>query len=243
MKSRIFPYLFFLFLNVVAGKAEELKNPPKTLFSIEAVKQALKEAIDQVMPLATDYEVVLSTSSLKIEKETDEDTLLIKELKFETGTHHFQGYITTKQQEGNKSPQPIRGEIQLIVDIPVVKRVIYPEEEITPEDISWQKMPLAKVAPDIIQNKNEIIGKVVKGASLKPGLAIRKISLKAPVLIRKKDTVKIVYRDEGLMLGALGEAQQEGARGDFIRITLFNSKKDLQAQVIGKGQAEIQVIG
>lgn len=242
MRSRIFPYFFFFFLNGMVGNASEIKDPPKPLFSIEAIKQAVKEAIDQIMPLATDYEVALSPSLLKIEKE-EGDTLLIKELKFETGTHHFQGQVTTQRQEGNKSSQPIRGEIQLIVDIPVVKRVIYPEEEITVEDMSWQKMPLTKVAADIVQNKNDIIGKVVKGASLKPGLAIRKSSLKSPVLIRKKDTVKILYRDEGLTLGTLGEAQQEGAKGDVIRITLFNSKKDLQAQVIGKGQAEMQVIG
>jgi flagella basal body P-ring formation protein FlgA len=38
----------------------------------------------------------------------------------------------------------------------------------------------------------------------------------------------------------MGEAKQDGAKGDLIRVTLSSSKKDIQAQVKAKGQVEIK---
>lgn len=211
--------------------------------SMEAIQESVKGAIDKVMQISNDYEITLSTKSLKLEQQDAGDEIEVKDLSFDPGTYHFHGLLNTKAGAGKTPDLQIRGNINLIVDVPVVTRLIHPNEEIFAADIAWQKMPLAKVNQDIVQNKDDLIGKVVKGNSLKPGMTIRKSSLQALVMIKKKDTVTIVYKDEGLSLSTVGEAQQDGAHGDLIRITLFTSKKDIQARVKAKGQAEIQAVG
>ncbi|WP_032112801.1 flagellar basal body P-ring formation chaperone FlgA [Candidatus Paracaedibacter symbiosus] len=219
-------------------------SPPASQpsFSMETIQEALKTEVDKIMQISNEYEINLSTQNINLSKENTEDTLQIRNLSFEPGTYHFHGLLNTTSGQGVHPDIQIRGSLQLILEIPVVSCIIQPEEEITEANITWQKMPLAKVGQGIVQRKDDLVGKTPRNQPIKPGILIRTSDLKSPVLIKKKDTVMIVYRDEGISLSSTGEALQEGAKGDLINILMLNSKKQIQARVKDKGQAEIQVI-
>lgn len=210
---------------------------------IELLNATLKTEIDKIMQISNDYEVNLSTQNIKLEKENETDEIQIKNLAFDPGTYHFHGFLNTKAGDGKKPDIQIRGSLQLILDIPVATRMINLDEEITESDITWQKIPLAKINQGIVQKKEDLIGKVPKNQPVKPGIIIQKNELKSPILIKRNDTVTITYRDEGLILSTTGEAKQDGAKGDMISFTLPSSKKNIQARIKGKGQAEYQVNG
>lgn len=210
---------------------------------MDMLNTALKGEIDKIMQISNDYEINLSTQNIKLEKENEADEILIKNLAFDPGTYHFHGFLNTKSGNGTKADIQIRGTLQLILDIPVANRMINSDEEIAESDITWQKIPLSKINQSIAQKKEDLIGKTPKNQPIKPGLVIRKSELKSPIVVKRNDTVTIVYRDEGLILSAIGEAKQDGAKGDLINFILPSSKKNIQARVKSKGQAEFQVIG
>lgn len=211
--------------------------------STEAIHEALKQEIDKIIHISNDYDIELSTSKINLVPQTEDDVIQVKNLSFESGTHHFHGFLNTRAGADKTPDIQIRGTLNLIMDIPVVTRVINPDEEILEADISWQKMPLAKVGQDTIQSKDDLIGKVPKRQAIKPGIILRKSDLRAPILIHNKQPVTITYVDEGLTLSTGGEAKQDGAKGDLIRVALLNSKKDIQARVKAKGQVEIRAVG
>lgn len=221
-----------------------------TIPSVEAasigtdiLNAALKAEIDKIMRISNDYEINLSTQNIKLEKENEADEILIKNLAFDTGTYHFHGFVNTKSSNDKKADIQIRGTLELILEIPVATRMINSDEEITEADITWQKIPLSKVNQSIIQKKEDLIGKTPKNQPIKPGMIIRKSELTSPIVVKRNDTVTIVYRDEGLVLSTIGEAKQDGAKGELINLTLQGSKKSIQARIKDKGQAEYQVIG
>lgn len=210
---------------------------------MDMLNTALKTEIDKIMQISNDYEINLSTQNIKLEKENEADEIQIKNLAFDPGTYHFHGLLNTKAGAGKKADIQIRGTLQLILDIPVATRMINSDEEITESDITWQKIPLSKVSQSIVQKKEDLIGKTPKNQPIKPGMIIRKNELKSPILVKKSDMVAIIYRDKGLVLSTIGEAKQDGAMGDLVSFTLPHFKKNIQARIKSKGQAEYQVIG
>ncbi len=230
--------MFVAFINVLLLSCMAYAEPAAV--SIEAINEALKQEIDKIIQISNDYDIELSTSKINLIPQADDDVVHVKKLSFESGTHHFHGFLNTRAGNDKNPDIQIRGTLHLIMNIPVVTRVINPEEEIFEADISWQKMPLAKVNQDTIQNKDDLIGKTPKRQPIKPGIILRKSDVTAPLIIRKQQPVTIIYVDEGLTLSTMGEAKQDGAKGDLIRVALFNSKKDIQAQVKAKGQVEIK---
>jgi len=230
--------MLLTFMNVLLFSLMAYAEP--VAISIETINEALKQEIDKTIQISNDYDIELSTSKIHLIPKTDDDVVQVKKLSFESGTHHFHGFLNTRAGNDKNPDIQIRGTLHLIMDIPVVTRVINPDEEILEADISWQKMPLAKVNQDTVQNKDDLIGKTPKRQAIKPGIILRKSDLTAPIMIRNKQAVTIMYVDEGLTLSTMGEAKQDGAKGDLIRVTLSSSKKDIQAQVKAKGQVEIK---
>lgn len=235
--------LFFSTTAMADSTSAELKTETMETVNIEVINAALKTEIDKIMHISTDYEINLSTSNIKLEKEGENNEVEIKNLTFDPGTYHFHAFLNTKVGKGKQPDIQIDGMLQLILDIPIATRMIHSDEEITESDITWQKIPLSKIASDIVQKKEDIIGKTPSNQPIKPGILIRKSELKSPIVIKRNDTVTIVYRDEGLILSTIGEAKQDGAKGDLIGFILPGSKKTIQAQIKGKGQAEFQVMG
>lgn len=223
--------------DVLATSASQLS------LSMDAIHEALKVEIDKVMQISNEYEINLATQNIALSKQNTKDKILIRGLSFEPGTYHFQALLNTVTGQGIVPDIQLRGSLQIILQIPVVSRMIQPDEEITGLDISWQKIPLSRVSQGIVQTKDDLIGKAPRGQSLKPGIIVRKSDLRSPKLIKKNDAVAIIYRDEGLSLSSSGEALQDGAKGEIIRIMLSGSKRQIQARVKDKGQAEIQAIG
>lgn len=207
------------------------------------LQAALKKEIDRVMPISNEFEISLSNLKVPITKESSEDEVLIQDLSFNQGSYRFSAKVTTMANAQKQKSGMIKGQINLLLDVPIVTRIINSGEEITEADISWQKMPANMANSSVIQNKDELIGKTPKSMALNPGIAIRKSDVKSPVLVKRNESVLIIYKDEGIAISTVGQAKQDGIRGETIRFSIPNSKKEIQAIVKTKGQAEILVVG
>jgi flagellar basal body P-ring formation protein FlgA len=60
-----------------------------------------------------------------------------------------------------------------------------------------------------------------------------------PELVKRDDTVTIVYQTPGIMLTTRGKAVESGAEGDLIGVLNFQTKRTIQGIVTGPGRVEI----
>lgn len=211
--------------------------------SEEELKQELKKEIDNVMPISDEFEISLSLPQNIIQKEKDDDSVLIQDISFDQNSYHFKAKVTTAINANKKKEMIIRGQLKLLLNVPVLNHLVNPGDEIVESDITWQKKPANLVNSSVIQNKEYLIGKTPQSTPLKPGMIIRKSDIKAPILIKRNDAIHITYKDEGIIISTIGQAKQDGSRGDLIRFSIPNSKKEIHAMVVAKGQAEILVAG
>jgi flagella basal body P-ring formation protein FlgA len=74
---------------------------------------------------------------------------------------------------------------------------------------------------------------------LKAGQIIRQPDVTKPELVGRNETVTIVYEVPGILLTMAGKAVEPGALGDVINVLNAQSKRTLQATVIGPGRVTV----
>lgn len=67
--------------------------------------------------------------------------------------------------------------------------------------------------------------------------------LAKPSIVKKNDNVTVQFRNSMMELKTLGEAMEDGAKGDIIRIRNKDSHQPIQARILAAGLAEAMPMG
>ncbi len=140
---------------------------------------------------------------------------------------------------------PLYFEVRPCVAVAVCKRRVEPGREVTEADFFVEQQPVAGNSADLASPAT------LKGCKarrmLLPGQPIRAADVEdgarqaeGPVLVKARESVKLQVRVGDLSVHALGQALQEGRRGQLIRVQNADSKKVLMARVIGPSLAEVE---
>lgn len=84
----------------------------------------------------------------------------------------------------------------------------------------------------------EVVGMELK-RSLRADALIQVSDLTPPAVIRKGDTVQLVYASPGVRLTASGLAQQDAGRGEPVRILNQYTKRTIEAVAFAEGEARV----
>jgi flagella basal body P-ring formation protein FlgA len=105
-------------------------------------------------------------------------------------------------------------------------------------DLTIERRPKAEVTGDVIAANDEAVGRAARQV-LRPGLPVRRADLVKPDLIRRDDSVALVYEAPGIMLMTRGKALESGGEGDVIKVLNAQTNRTLQGVVIGPGRVDI----
>lgn len=229
-----------IFKTVVIGIviAKSMGVSAADVFSTTTLENMVKQSLQTEINTATDFNVILDNPQITIAKPTEQASLKIIHIKVTPDQKRFDAEIGVD----NQKPLRIRGKIQLIGDIPVLNRAIGPGEEITEADITWQKMPLNRLNASVISRVENLVGKTPRSRLLQPNQPLLQPDVQFPVLIKKGAMVRVVYNDVNLSIARTAEAKQQGSKGETIRLLIPESKKEIQAIVVGPNQAEISPV-
>ncbi len=127
---------------------------------------------------------------------------------------------------------------QFIVEhfVPTLVRNLAVNSILTEDDLEYRWLPLQ---PNIAVGMDEILGKKNR-RRLTIGRPIRLSDLKIPYLVRRGESIDVLVHHGMLQVKSKGKALQPARLGDLITIALNNSKKRIQAKVIGKNLAEVE---
>ena len=154
----------------------------------------------------------------------------IDNLNFDKNQKTWQANLLLKEGDRNLAPIIISGRYEELSEIPVLKRPIKSNEIISEEDIEISKQPANHLQKNTITDIRELIGKSPKRI-ISQNRPIRQDEISKPAIINKNARVTIIYKSRNLEIRTVGEAMDNGAKGDVIRVKNITSKAVISATV------------
>jgi flagella basal body P-ring formation protein FlgA len=124
------------------------------------------------------------------------------------------------------------------VEVAVLTRPLGRGETAQAGDFVVEKRVRESVPSDAQPDLQTLAGRVAR-RSLQVGTVVRSGDLARPEIVTRGDVVTIVYEVPGMTLTLRGRASDSGAQGDLIAVVNPQSKKTLQAQVVGPGKVSV----
>jgi flagella basal body P-ring formation protein FlgA len=134
----------------------------------------------------------------------------------------------------------LSGSVIDIVEVAVVNRALARGEALANGDFTIERRPRESVPSDALAEAGSLAGRVARRA-FAVGAILRNGDLIKPELVARGDIVTVVYTQPGLSLTMRAKASEGGALGDTVAIANPQSKKPLQATIIGPGKVSVNL--
>jgi flagella basal body P-ring formation protein FlgA len=123
------------------------------------------------------------------------------------------------------------GRVEVFGNVYLASRPLKQNEMLSEADLEVRKMNLTdaidRFATRIDQVENR---RVLRNLGVHQPLELR--DLDKPLILKRGDSVKIVYDEPGLSVTATGQANADGGVGDTLAITNVSSKKTIHCKVV-----------
>ncbi|NVO12694.1 MAG: flagellar basal body P-ring formation protein FlgA [Rhodoplanes sp.] len=132
-------------------------------------------------------------------------------------------------------PLRFTGTLVEMVEAVVTTRSMQRGDVIKGTDVMIERRPKAELPTDAAPASERVAGFAARQA-LRAGQPVRRNDLMKPDLIRRDETVTLIYEAPGLLLTTRGKALEAGAEGDMVTAVNLQSKRTVQGVVTGAGQ-------
>lgn len=168
-------------------------------------------------------------------------TLDIQSLSFERASGRFSALLVAGASHPSAQRIAVAGRAIQTRAIPVLRRPVISGEIIRANDVQMSELRVDALKRDAILEASDLIGRSAR-RGLRAGEAVREADVRPPVLVARNGVVLITLRVGGMSLTAQGRAVDEGARGDMIRVVNLQTRKTIEAQVIGPDTVAVSMI-
>lgn len=125
-----------------------------------------------------------------------------------------------------------------LVEVAVAGRAIGRGDTVRPGDVVVERRARDLVPADAVLDGNPLEGRVAR-RTLGAGSLMKLADLVRPELVGRGDVVTVIYETPGVSLTMRAKASEAGSLGDTVGITNPQSKKVLQAVVVGPGRVSV----
>lgn len=186
--------------------------------------------------------VELSNSMLRLHVAGDAtSTLAVEDVVYEPRTKRFTANIVAPADDPSAKRVRVTGRLNKVSDVPVLARRVMSGDIIGEDDIEWIKVRSSRLQRDIILDAGDLVGKSPK-RGLRTGRPVRASEVRRPLLVNKNSLVNIVLQAPFMLLTSQGRALEQGSAGDTIRVVNTQSKKVIEAEVIGAGRVTVRTL-
>ena len=124
-------------------------------------------------------------------------------------------------------------------NVVVTRRIVENGTVLAPEDIEVRQVRISSPM-DAVSDIRQAVGRMTNrrlpaGERISPGFLL------APSIVHRGDRVFIVVRKGALVLRMQGEAMEDGAAGETIRVRNEQSKKIIEAVIRSKEEVEVRI--
>jgi flagella basal body P-ring formation protein FlgA len=137
-------------------------------------------------------------------------------------------------------PAPKKWTVRVPVKVQVYKQVVVSTSQIMKEqplggnEIAMARQDITQVNDGYFQSIEELNGLVAQKA-IPAGTVIKHHMVKQPTLVHRGETVRIVVEAPGIRIEGQGVAQNDGIKGQMIKIKNLRSNRMVDAMVLDTG--------
>ncbi|MFA5183089.1 MAG: flagellar basal body P-ring formation chaperone FlgA [Syntrophales bacterium] len=239
-RSPFFKVLLLLAtMSILIGNNAYAGIPKEVKYSQGRIHNLVQDYIEENMPWSKEA-VRFEFASLG-----DDIVLRGEKISHRIVELHNQGYIgdvrfSVKYYDRNAFIREsiVRVKMEVQRDIVVASHSLARDVQIGEGDIHVVKKWVSRIAPNIVSDPKEVIGKRLSVGTA-ANQEIQATYLKTPILIKRGAPVRIVYESGSLSITTLGYSEEDGVSGGLVRIRNASSKKTLHARVIDNSMVAI----
>jgi flagella basal body P-ring formation protein FlgA len=157
---------------------------------------------------------------------------------YDARTGHFDVVFDVPVGASRRSLLRYTGSLVETADAVVPNRAIGRGEIVRAADLVVERRPRVEVTADVPASIAEVVGRAVR-QTLRPGQPVHRVDLVKPEMVKRDDTVTVIYQMPGMTLTSRGKALEAGAEGDIISVLNPQSKRTIQGVVSGPGRVDI----
>lgn len=163
----------------------------------------------------------------------------VKTLRFDEKKRTWSGNLFVYDGEDVITALPMSGNFDVMSEVPVLSEKLRKGDVIRKEDIRMMAYPEEKIRRDTVMNAEDLVGKTPQ-RGISANRPIRLAELQAPHLVEKGKTVEMQFATDYIKISTLGEALEDGAEGQTIRVRNADSGTTVQAKVISADTVEVR---
>jgi flagella basal body P-ring formation protein FlgA len=163
-------------------------------------------------------------------------------MSFDRESGRFSAQMRVSGPEFSPKNVVLDGTAHSIVEIPVTTRKIAKGSVIGEGDVAWVDIRTGNIRRQTATELDQVVGKEAK-RQIRPDTPIRFNDLWEPRLVRKGSLVTLSVQTRYMLLQTNGQAVENGARGDVVRILNLKSRKTVQGIVVGDNEVNIPLNG
>ncbi len=232
--------IFTLILLFPAGPVIAAPPQGEGLFavSLKEAEDAVARALEKEGAADIVSASITSTRAATIYRHRKAIQIAVKTLKFDEKAGEFSANLYFTTDEGVMSALPVSGRFEEMVPIPVVRHRMTHGEAIMAEDMDEILYPAARLRKDIALSPKQVIGKSPVRIVSKER-PIRLSELKSPPVLQKGDKVQMRFHTPFMAISTLGEAMEEGAQGDSIKVRNYESGAVVVAHIASASEVYV----
>ena len=205
----------------------------------DEIKGALRDAlVDE--GIGPDADIEFSNRLMKLHVPGDSLVgVAVDDIDFDPRSRRFSAVISAPAGSSDARQFQIRGRIYKTVEVPVLVRRVLAGDSIKASDLKWIKIRARRMQPNTVIAEADIVGMTPR-RGLRPGYPILLSSIHRPIIVTKGSLVTMFLQAPKMILTAQGKALDNGSDGEVIRISNTQSKKVVEAEIIGHGKVAVR---
>jgi flagella basal body P-ring formation protein FlgA len=214
-----------------------------SVVDIKLIETELREALAmEGVRGAVDLEIANRSALNLVVPGSGPTTVAVRELSWDPRTNRFGAMIEVPAGAPNALRQRIQGRVFATARVPVLARNLSRGETIRDADIQWAELREDQVRPGVVTDPRGLIGFEPR-YSVRAGAPIRSADVQRPVLVTRNAMVTVSLKTPFMTLTTQGRADEDGGKGDVIRVTNLKSKRTMEVTVDGPGAVSVAADG
>lgn len=164
--------------------------------------------------------------------------LVLHALQVDTDAKIWQAQAHIVANGKTEVVKPVGGRYDAVTTVPVLVRQVRKGDVIAEADIEFKSFADRQLRKDTITDTAALIGRSPTRI-ISAGRPLRSQELTSPTMVKKGQTVNMIYTTPYMSIRTTGQALEDGGAGSLIRVQNTKSDKAVSGRVVANGQIEV----
>ena len=132
----------------------------------------------------------------------------------------------------------VTAQVNIFTDVVVARSHLRKNHVIQEKDLQLVNKNSSLLAPDVVTDFEEVVGKRTT-LTMNSQEVFRKNMVERAPLVKKGDRVTLIIESSHFRITSIGEVQEEGGKGERIRLLNVSSKREVYGRILDANTAQV----